>query len=169
MSKIVIATTEDLKLFNTTLKLSSVEKCCKTKVRIPRKENILIDSISSLANSRYLSSPDMRIFFAYSEGIANEPYHTVNVITLKREIEYPIYYDHSHQMIRAVVAQKGHKLDVLINDHSPIVRMEVAKHWYGLERLMKDSDDNVKAEALVQLNIIEELRNITNARHNVKF
>lgn len=166
MTRIVIATTEDLKFFNATLKIGSTEKVSKTKVRIPRKVDILIGSIGSLARSHYLKSPDMRVFFADSEIIANEPYHTINQITLKREIEYPLYFDSSHQMIRAIVAQKGCKLDVLINDPSPLVRIEVAKHWYGLEKLIRDSDNIVKAEAVVQLSIIAELRNVNDARHN---
>lgn len=167
MTKIVIATTADLKFFNAQLKKGDTESNSKAKVRVPRKANILITSISELVRSPYLTSPDMRIFFATSVNILDMPYHTQNMITLRREIDYPLYFENSHQMIRAVVAQKGCKLDVLINDPSPLVRIEVAKHWYGLEKLIHDSDNIVKAEAVAQLSIMEELRNIDDVRHNI--
>lgn len=166
MTKIIIATTADLKFFNAQLKKGDTESNSKARVRVPRKANILITNISELVRSPYLTSPDMRIFFATSVSILDMPYHTHNMITLRREIDYPLYFENSHQIIRAIVAQKGHKLDVLINDPSPLVRIEVAKHSYGLERLIHDSDDAVKAQAITQLSIIEELRNIDDARHN---
>ena len=53
--------------------------------------------------------------------------------------------------VREEVARQGYGLDVLIHDTKPRVREMVAKNGYGLDVLINDTDEDVRREAMYQL------------------